>query len=548
MFSIFVVLLLFPTQLNSAGIEKAEEGGRCKTVTHLIPIRSLNENEAEIKGRVFDSENRGAILWQYADPVAIAKNVSMTPDGKYIWVFQELNNERLQLFDISISIPQWEFPLDQYDDPYGSIDSWSGGSDTLFAASLYDGTIDTLYVFGPGSNTPIWKKGFAPGMWRRELSFSDDGSCIIMAGYRSGPPKEDIVYSFNALSGESLWAYAIPESGAVYDIGVSDDGNIIFAVTRYNTYVFENGSLRWANQNPYEACCGAMSSDGKIICRGDYYGHLYTYSWTGSIYQQKWSYYIPPTAGFYNWVGSVDVSHYGKTIVIGSLETISSGDAGRVAMFDSSSGTPLWEYTDCGYYVPSVAITPDGEVAIAGSWGDTLNLYDDILLFEHDSVNPIFSYGSPGSIYSVDIADDGEHAAAGGKAVHATQWGNGGYVYAIETGHTGLEEGQIIRPKTPRFEVYPNPFREKVEIKFGIHSFDNTQDRDVGCKMEDISLLIFDVTGRKVREISLLPFNFSLGATWDGKNDHGRRLPSGIYYCRLSQGNRTETKKILFVK
>ena len=81
-----------------------------------------------------------------------------------------------------------------------------------------------------------------------------------------------------------------------------------------------------------------------------------------------------------------------------------------------------------------------------------------------------------------------------------------------------------------------------------MYSFDNTQDRDVGCKMEDVSLQIYDVTGRKVREISLLPFNFSLGATWDGKDDHGRRLPSGIYYCRLSQGNRTETRKILFVK
>ncbi|HCC71024.1 MAG TPA: hypothetical protein DEQ09_07735, partial [Bacteroidales bacterium] len=303
MFSIIAVFLLLPMQLNGVGLEKLEESGSCKIVTHLVPVQSSGENVEEVKGRVFNSENRGAILWQYADAVAIAKNVSMTPGDRYIWVFQELNNERLQLFDVSTSIPQWEFPLNYYDGPDGSIDSWSGDSDTLFAASLYDGTIDTLYLFGPGSNTAIWKKGFLSGMWRREMSFSGDGSRIILAGYRSGPPKEDIIYSFNAATGESLWASAIPESGAVYGVDVSDDGNIIFAVTRYNTYVFENGSLRWSTSNPYEACCGAMSQDGKIICRGDYYGHLYTYSWNGSIYQQKWSYYIPPTAGWYNWVG-----------------------------------------------------------------------------------------------------------------------------------------------------------------------------------------------------------------------------------------------------
>ncbi len=537
MFSIFVVFLLMPIHLNGAGIEKVEEGRRCKTVTHLIPIQSLDENVVEVKRRVFNSENKGNILWQYADPYAIARKVSMTPNGRYIWVFQELNDERLQLFDISTSIPQWEFSLAHYDDPSGSIDSWSGDADTLFTASLYDGTIDTLYVFGPSSNTPIWKKGFASGMWRREMCFSGDGSRLILAGYRSGPPEEDIIYSFNSTTGESLWAYAIPESGAVYGFDVSDDGNIILAVTRYNTYVFENGSLRWSGSNPYEACCGAMSSDGNILCRGDYYGHLYTYSWTGSIYQQKWSYYIPPTAGWYNWVGSVDVSENGKTIVIGSLETISTGDAGRVAMFDSSSNSPLWEYTNCGDYVPSVAINPVGEVAIAGSWGDTLNLCDDILVFERDSGNPIFSYGSPGSIFSVDISDDGEYGVAGSKAVHATQWGNGGYVFAIETDYTGVEERQTIEDRVLRLEVYPNPFSRRLLIRYDIP------------KSSYVSFKIYNIAGQVVRTLvkgRMDPNYYSI--IWDGRNDRGKEVEHGIYFLRMGTENFTKTQKLLLIK
>ncbi|MCK4250716.1 PQQ-binding-like beta-propeller repeat protein [candidate division WOR-3 bacterium] len=541
MISIFCVILLIPTYLNGVGIEKIEQDGRCKTITHLIPVQSSRENMIEVKRQVFSSENRREILWQYADPVAIAKNVSITPDSKYIWVFQELNNERLQLFDISISIPQWGFSLDHFDDPYGGIDTWSEGSDTLFAASLYDGIIDTLYMFGPGSNIPIWKKGFVSGMWRRELSFSGDGSRLILAGYRSGPPEEDIIYSFNAASGESLWTYAIPESGAVYSVDASNDGNIIFAVTRYNTYVFENGSLRWSSSNPYEACCGAMSADGKILCRGDYYGHLYTYSWNGSTYLQKWSYYIPPTAGYYNWVGSVDVSDDGKTIVIGSLETISTGDAGRVAMFDSSSGTPLWEYTDCGDYVPSVAITPDGEVAVAGSWGDIPNLCDDILVFERDSGNPIFSHSSPGSIFSVDVSNNGEYAVAGAKAVHATQPGNGGYVYAIETGYTGLQENQNI-PKELVFVVYPNPFIDKTDFRF--------QFADDRLQKKSFSLKIYDISGRLIKQISL-PAAYSLLPTvisWNGTDDSGRKVPPGVYFIRLMRGDFHKTEKAILLR
>jgi hypothetical protein len=209
--------------------------------------------------------------------------------------------------------------------------------------------------------------------------------------------------------------------------------------TRYNTYVFEGGALRWSVQNPNQSCCGAMSSDGRIICRGDYHGWLYTYSWDGSTYVQKWRYFIPPTAGYYNWVGSVDVSDDGQTIILGSLEWVASGYAGRVAMFDSSSVTPLWEYTGCGDFVPTLALTPDGALAIAGSWGDIPNALDDLLVFERDSGSPTFTYGSPGSIFSVDVTDDGGYGAAGAKSVHARQWGQGGYVYAVETGFAPVQ-------------------------------------------------------------------------------------------------------------
>ncbi len=544
MLNIIIILLLMPMHLNDIGINRVIKDESCKIVKQIIPIQSPEENRIEIRNYMINTDNRGQMLWQYPDASAIAEKVSITPEGKYLWVFQGLNNERLQLFDISSSIPNWDFSLSQFDDPYGSIDSWSDDSDTLLAASIYDSDyLDTLYVYRPGSNIPIWKKSFPPSMWSSHIKFSEDGSKLTLAYYNSyGSPDMALVFSFNALTGDSLWACAIPESSAVYGLDVSEDGNIIFLVTRYNSYVFEGGNLRWSCSNPYESCCCAMSSDGQIICRGDYYGHLYTYSWNGSSYQQKWSYYIPPTAGYYNWVGSVDVSESGKIIIIGSLETITTGDAGRVSIFDSSSVTPLWDYLNCGGYVPSVSITPDGEVAIAGSWGDVSNLCDDILVFEQDSGNPIYSYSSPGSIYSVDISNDGEYAVAGSKAVHASVMGNGGYVYAIKTDHiSGVKKVYAKNKDNLVFEVNPNISKNNFIINYSVSNNSNRH----------FSLRICDISGRIIRtflnsELSLDNSKYSI--VWDGTDDSGRKVLSGAYFIQLITDEFSTVRKLLLIR
>jgi hypothetical protein len=285
-----------------------------------------------------------------------------------------------------------------------------------------------------------------------------------------------------------------------------------------------------------------MSSDGQIICWGDFHAYLYTYSWNGSIYQQKWSYYIPPTAGYYNWISSVDVSESGKTIVIGSLETISTGKAGRVAIFDSSSSTPLWEYLNCGHHVPSVAITPDGEVAIAGTWGDISNLCDDILVFEQDSGNPIFSYSSPGSIYMVDISDNGEYAVAGGKAVHANISGHGGYVYAIKTDHiSGVKEVYAKNEDDLMFEVYPNISKNNFIIHYSLSNNSNRH----------FSLRICDISGRTIRTFSsseLSLDNSQHSIVWDGTDDLGRKVLPGSYFIQLITDEFSTVRKLLLIR
>jgi hypothetical protein len=102
----------------------------------------------------------------------------------------------------------------------------------------------------------------------------------------------------------------------------------------------------------------------------------------------------------------------------------------------------------------------------------------------------------------------------------------------------------------PFLKVLPNPFRDKVNIEYCI-----------GQRTEDIQLEIFDAAGRLVKNFILYPssplenasltgqaFIFPANLEWDGNDNNGKILPSGIYYCKLTSGMNSETIKILLVK
>ncbi|MBV6444484.1 MAG: T9SS type A sorting domain-containing protein [Ignavibacteriales bacterium] len=84
---------------------------------------------------------------------------------------------------------------------------------------------------------------------------------------------------------------------------------------------------------------------------------------------------------------------------------------------------------------------------------------------------------------------------------------------------------------------YPNPFNPETKIEFSL-----------GRKAA-VNLEIYDVSGKKVR--SLVNGEVSAGAqsvVWDGKNDAGLRVPTGVYFYTLKTGEFTESKKMILLK
>jgi hypothetical protein len=111
------------------------------------------------------------------------------------------------------------------------------------------------------------------------------------------------------------------------------------------------------------------------------------------------------------------------------------------------------------------------------------------------------------------------------------------------------KEGEPDRPEGPKVEfgktpqvfalksVYPNPFNSSVLIEFSLPS-------DEYARVD-----IFDLLGRKV--VTLLNGKTSGGdysVVWTGKNRSNEDVPTGIYFCMLTAGNKTITRKVSLLR
>lgn len=84
---------------------------------------------------------------------------------------------------------------------------------------------------------------------------------------------------------------------------------------------------------------------------------------------------------------------------------------------------------------------------------------------------------------------------------------------------------------------YPNPFNPVTQIEYEL------------VETSEIQLVIFNVLGQSIRTLASGRRNPGLHAVlWDGRNDEGRFVPSGVYLYRLQSGKNTISRKMLLVK
>ena len=100
------------------------------------------------------------------------------------------------------------------------------------------------------------------------------------------------------------------------------------------------------------------------------------------------------------------------------------------------------------------------------------------------------------------------------------------------------EKSQLVIPrKLALLGNYPNPFNSSTTISYQLSTAGN------------VELSIYNVLGQKVR--SLVNTNQNAGiykVVWDGTNETGSIINSGVYFCRISDGQEQMTRKVILIK
>lgn len=102
---------------------------------------------------------------------------------------------------------------------------------------------------------------------------------------------------------------------------------------------------------------------------------------------------------------------------------------------------------------------------------------------------------------------------------------------------TGISDKLEIPSHYYLSQNYPNPFNPSTTIKYGL------------LKRSKIKIIIYDILGHEIRKL----VNGELNAgqhqvVWNGKNQSGQNVSSGVYYYRMQTEEFTSFKKMLYLK
>jgi len=145
---------------------------------------------------------------------------------------------------------------------------------------------------------------------------------------------------------------------------------------------------------------------------------------------------------------------------------------------------------------------------------------------------------APGNQYFLRTATDmvggvivsWEDTRSGAPEIYAQR------VAAIGSPPTGLGDVPRLTGLTLQPNV-PNPFTGVTTLHVGLEARSN------------VSLEVYDVTGQRVvhRELGVMDAGWT-GVSFDGRDDDGRALASGVYFYRVIAGSFTHTRKMTLLR
>ncbi|MDD2332450.1 MAG: FlgD immunoglobulin-like domain containing protein [Candidatus Cloacimonetes bacterium] len=231
-------------------------------------------------------------------------------------------------------------------------------------------------------------------------------------------------------------------------------------------------------------------------------------------------------------------------------------DEGMMAVIWQSSARARWfnQYQETEY--EAFADVPEIWISLSGDNGEVWSepiVLNSVETPELAGIKPMWIYPTSKVKYVAPSPDGGKIGKLGIMYYNDYTWGSNSIDPPVhpnsDGGQVSFMEIQAVFPSTSSSDPtvpsivsmlnqnYPNPFNPETTISF------------VLPQAGEANLSIYNVKGQLIKTLNKGSLNAgSHNLVWNGTDNNGKNVSSGIYFYRLSHNGRTESKKMMLMK
>jgi hypothetical protein len=438
----------------------------------------------------------------------------------------------------------------------GSTYSYGNGDHDIYVVRL-DSLGDT-----------VWSRTFGGTAtdFGRDVQVTPDSGCIVVGSTTSwGAGKEDLVILKVSSAGDLVWSktYGGANSDEGWSVRWTHDSDLIVCGTTASSgagygdlwllRLTRGGDSVWARTFGGAGGESGMAvretNDGFIaVGATGTFGEGYSSIYAVKVNFAGDSIWAKPFGGAKADFGyAVEVSVFGDYLIAGSTASYGQGYYDAYLIDVTPFGDVAWEKTyggakdDRGYAICNI---PSGDILLAGTTESSGQGGTDMYLLRLSPIGDVVwstTYGGtqPDYCRGVTVDQKGNFIITGYSYSYAAG-GSDLYVAELE-GESPTDVHEIGSDDLPvQFTLaqnYPNPFNGTTHIQFSLP------------RQAEVSLTIFNLLGQTVRQWG--PISQGAGAfqlDWDGTDDRGTALASGVYFYRLEAPHFSQSKKMILLK
>lgn len=412
-----------------------------------------------------------------------------------------------------------------------TVKAWNTSNGSLLWSSPFDGRINSVdvsadgkYVVAASSDKTVRMLDAETGA---QLWIITDVDAVVASLFCSFDTRvmiadeDNLVKCLNATNGNVVWigVHDSNFNSGVNFLSISSNGN--FAASGSDRFI-----KVWNITTQLQVMIASTGSNVSTVYFNPDYSRVVTADWSGNV--RIWNATTGTSITTLGHSGIVNAAKYNPD----GSKIVSIGNNRTVKLWDVGTGQQLWtgNHND---EVVSVAFSPDGSRIATGSGSA-------------ESLIKIWNTANGNLLWTSPVGQAGQTVSKiifspdGNKIFNANFQSNS--IKCWTKVPTNIDEQKNITTEYLLYQNYPNPFNPTTTIKYTVPNIGTRH----ASNLQLVTLKVYDMLGR---EVTTLVNDYKQPGTYncEFRIENGK-LPSGVYFYKLSAGYFTQTKKMLLLK